>query len=59
MPMTEVMQIWMISHTEVTLTNSIAGLRAKIYGTITAPMASFVACMPVFMGLLLAMALPA
>ena len=49
----------MTLNTLVTSTNSIAGLYAKMYGTMKAAMASFVAVMPVFIGLDFAMAEPA
>ena len=47
------------SHQPLMFSNSSAGLYAKIYGTMKAAIASFVALIPVFMGLDLAMAEPA
>ena len=52
-------QIWMTLKTLVTLTKSIAGLRAKTYGTTKAAIASFVATSPVFIGSDFAIADPA
>ena len=39
--------------------SSIAGFRQKMYGTMNAPIASFVALMPVFIGFDFAIAEPA
>ena len=58
-PRSAVMQIWTISNTLCTFTKSIAGLRAKTYGTTNAAIASFVATRPVFIGSDLAIAEPA
>ena len=52
-------QICTTSHQPEMFSNSSAGLYAKMYGTMKAAMASFVALRPVFMGLDLAMAEPA
>ena len=59
MPSRALMQICTTWKAPVTSTKSIWGLKAKMYGTIKAAMASFVALNPVFMGSALAMALPA
>ena len=58
MPTREVMTIW-IMPSAVTSMSSIAGLRQKMYGTMNAPIASFVALMPVFIGFDFAIAEPA
>ena len=58
MPSSAVMIICITSNTVVS-TKSIAGLRQKIYGTMNSAISSYVAVMPVFMGLDFAMAEPA
>ena len=57
-PMRELMTICTTWKALVSI-NSMAGFSAKMYGTIKAAIASFVALKPVFMGSALAMALPA
>ena len=58
MPRNEVMTIWIIDSADTSM-SSIAGFMQKIYGTMKAPMASFVAFTPVFIGLPFAIAAPA